>query len=150
MKDFKGYKKGVNLGGWLSQCKHTYEHYDSFITEADIEKIASWHTDHVRLPVDYNLLEDESALAITEKQYREDYGWTDEMFEMWYKVREMTDENPVVSLHMGLPTDVAAIVDDGIKQASFNGTDWAVTRESMSELTQQTVDELNAKIEEKF
>lgn len=94
--------------------------------------------------------QDESALAITEKQYREDYGWTDEMFEMWYKVREMTDENPVVSLHMGLPTDVAAIVDDGIKQASFNGTDWAVTRESMSELTQQTVDELNAKIEEKF
>ncbi|MGN0608613.1 MAG: ABC transporter substrate-binding protein [Oscillospiraceae bacterium] len=94
--------------------------------------------------------QDESALAITEKQYREDYGWTDEMFEMWYKVREMTDANPVVSLHMGLPTDVAAIVDDGIKQASFNGTDWAVTRESMSELTQQTVDELNAKIEEKF
>lgn len=94
--------------------------------------------------------QDESALAITEKQYREDYGWTDEMFEMWYKVREMTDANPVVSLHMGLPTDVAAIVDDGIKQASFNGTDWAVTRESMSELTQQTVDELNANIEEKF
>lgn len=93
---------------------------------------------------------DESAIAVTEKQYREDYGWTDEMFEMWYKVREMTDANPVVSLHMGLPTDVAAIVDDGIKQASFNGTDWAVTRESMSELTQQTVDELNAKIEEKF
>lgn len=64
MKDFKGYKKGVNLGGWLSQCKHTYEHYDSFITEADIEKIASWHTDHVRLPVDYNLLEDESGNVI--------------------------------------------------------------------------------------
>ena len=38
MKDFKGYKKGVNLGGWLSQCKHTYEHYDSFISESDIEK----------------------------------------------------------------------------------------------------------------
>lgn len=64
MKEFKGYKKGVNLGGWLSQCKHTYEHYDSFITEADIEKIASWQADHVRLPVDYNLLEDESGNVI--------------------------------------------------------------------------------------
>lgn len=93
---------------------------------------------------------DESALAITEKQYREDYGWTDEMFEMWYTVRAMTDENPVVSLHMGLPADVAAIVDDGLKQASFNGSDWAVTRENMIGLTQQTVDELNQQIEENF
>ncbi|MGN0608612.1 MAG: glycoside hydrolase family 5 protein [Oscillospiraceae bacterium] len=64
MKDFKGYKKGVNLGGWFSQCKHTYEHYDSFISEADIENIASWQADHVRLPVDYNLLEDESGNVI--------------------------------------------------------------------------------------
>lgn len=93
---------------------------------------------------------DESALAITEKQYREDYGWTDEMFEMWYKVRELTDANPVVSLHMGLPSEVAAIVDDSIKQASFNGTDWAVTRETISGLTQTTVDELNHQIEENF
>ena len=93
---------------------------------------------------------DENALAITEKQYREDYGWTDEMFDMWYKVRELTDANPVVSLHMGLPTEVAAIVDDSIKQASFNGTDWNTTRETISGLTQTTVDELNHQIEEKF
>ncbi len=93
---------------------------------------------------------DESALAITENQYREDYGWTDEMFEMWYKVRELTDANPVVSLHMGLPSEVAAIVDDSIKQASFSGKDWNVTREEISGLTQTTVDELNSVIEEKF
>lgn len=59
--EFKGYKKGVNLGGWLSQCVHTKEHYDNFITEEDIKTIASWNTDHVRLPIDYNLLEDESG-----------------------------------------------------------------------------------------
>ena len=93
---------------------------------------------------------DENALAITEKQYREDYGWTDEMFEMWYKVRELTDANPVVSLHMGLPTEVAAIVDDSIKQASFSGKDWNVTREEISALTQTTVDDLNHVIQEKF
>lgn len=59
--EFKGYKKGVNLGGWLSQCCHTKEHYDSFISEEDIKTIAAWNTDHVRLPVDYNLLEDDSG-----------------------------------------------------------------------------------------
>ncbi|MGN0642029.1 MAG: glycoside hydrolase family 5 protein [Huintestinicola sp.] len=61
MVNFTGYKKGVNLGGWLSQCCHTKEHYDSFITEEDIIKIASWMVDHVRLPIDYNLLEDENG-----------------------------------------------------------------------------------------
>lgn len=54
---FNGYKKGVNLGGWLSQCCHTKEHYDTFINETDIGKIAAWGADHVRLPVDYNLVE---------------------------------------------------------------------------------------------
>lgn len=93
---------------------------------------------------------DENALAITENQYREDYGWTDEMFEMWYKVRELTDANPVVSLHMGLPSEVAAIVDDSIKQASFSGKDWNVTREEINGLTQTTVDEMNHTIQEKF
>lgn len=93
---------------------------------------------------------DENALAIEEKQYRTDYGWTDEMVEMWYKVRELTDENPVINIHMGLTSDVAAAVDDGLKQASFNGTDWAVTRESISALAQISIDETNKKIEEEF
>lgn len=60
MREFAGYKKGVNLGGWLSQCVHTKEHYDSFINKEDIEKIASWKVDHVRLPIDYNLIENEA------------------------------------------------------------------------------------------
>ena len=68
------------------------------------------------------------------------------MVEMWYKVRELTDANPVVSLHMGIPKDYANIVDDGIKQASFNGKDWAVTREEISGAVQSSIDELNEKI----
>jgi aryl-phospho-beta-D-glucosidase BglC (GH1 family) len=49
---------GINLGGYLSQCEHTKNHYESFITEQDIITIASWGFDHVRVPVDYVLLED--------------------------------------------------------------------------------------------
>ena len=30
---FEGYKRGVNFGGWLSQCDHTKRRYDTFITE---------------------------------------------------------------------------------------------------------------------
>ncbi len=57
MRHFEGYEKGVNLGGWLSQCSHTKERYETFITEADFANLASWGLDHVRVPVDYDLLE---------------------------------------------------------------------------------------------
>jgi aryl-phospho-beta-D-glucosidase BglC (GH1 family) len=54
-------KKGINLGGFLSQCVHTYEHYDSFINSSDIEKISRWGFDHVRLPIDSEVLENEDG-----------------------------------------------------------------------------------------
>ncbi|MDE5742180.1 MAG: glycosyl hydrolase family 5, partial [Oscillospiraceae bacterium] len=66
MKTFNGYKRGVDLGGWLSQCCHEKAHYDTFIGRSDIEKIASWGLDHVRLPVDYNLVEDGGGNPIEE------------------------------------------------------------------------------------
>jgi len=63
MRIFEGFQKGVNLGGWLSQCsEYTKEHYDTFITEEDIKYIASLGFDHVRVPVDYNVLEDEEGV----------------------------------------------------------------------------------------
>lgn len=61
MKRFKGYQRGINLGGWFSQCPHTEEHYDSFLSENDIAVIADWGLDHIRLPIDYELLETESG-----------------------------------------------------------------------------------------
>lgn len=64
MREFTGYKKGVNLGGWLSQCgegNYTDERFRTFITEKDIERIASWGADHVRLPIDYNVIQNEDG-----------------------------------------------------------------------------------------
>ncbi|MDO4973254.1 MAG: cellulase family glycosylhydrolase [Eubacteriales bacterium] len=53
-----GYTRGVNLGGWLSQCPHTRERYETFIGEEDIHRIRDWGLDHIRVPVDYELVED--------------------------------------------------------------------------------------------
>ena len=61
MKKWEGYGHGVNLGGWLSQCDHTKDRYDGFIKEADIARLGSWGLDHLRLPVDYNLVEDDQG-----------------------------------------------------------------------------------------
>ena len=65
MKRFEGYMRGINLGGWLSQCAEYSEgHYSSFITENDIKTISEWGLDHIRLPVDYNVIEDEDGRVL--------------------------------------------------------------------------------------
>lgn len=61
MKNFKGFEHGINLGGWLSQCDHSRERYDSFIKEEDFAAISSWKLDHIRLPIDYELVEDKDC-----------------------------------------------------------------------------------------
>ena len=54
-------KKGVNLGGWISQFgEMDHRHFESFIQREDIFRIRDWGFDHVRLPVDYVVLEDAS------------------------------------------------------------------------------------------
>lgn len=63
------FAKGVNLGGWLSQYRsYDHEHFRTFITRRDIEQIAGWGFDHVRLPVDYPVLESDDSPGV----YRED------------------------------------------------------------------------------
>ncbi|MCQ2596945.1 MAG: glycoside hydrolase family 5 protein [Treponema sp.] len=61
MKTWNGYMKGVNLGGWLSQCNYEKKHLKEFITETDIKKIKSWGMDHVRLPFDFNIIQDKAG-----------------------------------------------------------------------------------------
>ena len=68
MRDF-GYWRGVDLGGWFSQCDYSKERMDTFITEKDFDVIAAWGLDHLRLPVDYNVFENG------------DGGWKEEGFE---------------------------------------------------------------------
>lgn len=62
----RGFRKGINLGGWMSQCDYSRERLDGFITEADIARIAQWGFDHVRLPFDHNIVQNEDGSFIEE------------------------------------------------------------------------------------
>ena len=68
MREFKGFRRGINFGGWLSQCGNAFrkEHHDTFITEEDAARVASWGIDHIRLPIDYYLVETREGEEITE------------------------------------------------------------------------------------
>ena len=60
---------GVNLGGWLSQYQeYDPQHFKTFITADDIHRIADWGMDHIRLPIDYPVLEDDARPGV----YKED------------------------------------------------------------------------------
>lgn len=73
MREFTGYKRGMGLGGWLTNYKRIaqlpmdkrmditigdLEHFDTYITEWDVQNLASFGIDHVRLAFDQIVLED--------------------------------------------------------------------------------------------
>ena len=69
-----GFTRGMGIGGWLTNYKRfsslpqkwrlettrgDLEHFDSYITERDVENIKSMGFDHVRLGFDQIVLEEE-------------------------------------------------------------------------------------------
>jgi len=79
MKYNQSLRKGINIGGWLSQCTHTKEHYDSFISEKDIQRISAWGLDHVRVPIDCEVIETDDGII-----REEGFGYIDSCIE-WCK-----------------------------------------------------------------
>ena len=67
-----GFYKGINLGGWFSQCDYSEDRLNNFISEEDFAKIASWGFDHVRLPVDYNVIQNQDGSMMEEGLHRID------------------------------------------------------------------------------
>lgn len=74
---YENFRNGINIGGWLSQydCltlppqnkEEMKTHLSTFITEQDIARIASLKLDHIRMPVDYRVLEAEEDSLTDEK-----------------------------------------------------------------------------------
>ena len=72
MKMFEGFERGMGIGGWLTNYKRfevmepqmrtilttgDWEHFDTYITQKDVEYIASLGMDHIRLGFDQIVLE---------------------------------------------------------------------------------------------
>ncbi|MBR4627074.1 MAG: glycoside hydrolase family 5 protein [Ruminococcus sp.] len=66
MQAISNFHKGLNFGGWLSQCDYSEERLNGFITEEDFRTAASWGIDHVRIPFDYNIIENSDGTYIEE------------------------------------------------------------------------------------
>ena len=105
MKDF-GFYRGVDLGGWFSQCDYSDDRMDHFITERDFNVIAGWGLDHVRLPVDYNVME------------TDDGGWKADGFRRIEKALKWAEKNGL-KVVLDLHKTAGFSFDAGEKQEGF-------------------------------
>lgn len=82
--------RGINFGGYLSQCEHSLEHYATFITKEDVKKVADLGFDHIRLPIDYEVLETQDG-----NEYMEGIAYVNQ-FLLWCEEYNM---DVVLDLH---------------------------------------------------
>ena len=108
MNEFTGFEHGMGIGGWLTNYKRfnvlpndkrycltigDFEHFESYITEKDIEYIASLGMDHIRLGFDQLVIEEEKGV------YREGIFTLIDSFIGWC---EKYGLNVVLNLHKAI------------------------------------------------
>lgn len=84
---------------------------------------------------------------IERNQIFEDYGWTEEMYEMLLKTRELTDEHPVFEYFKAVNDDVYDCVLNPSKESYNAGTPWSQTSEEIRYELQTLLDTANEKLE---
>lgn len=108
MKKFTGFEHGMGIGGWLTNYKRfnvlperwrhkltigDFEHFATYITEKDVEYIASLGMDHIRLGFDQDVLESDPYV------YREETFIHIDNFIGWCKKHGL---NIVLNMHKAI------------------------------------------------
>jgi endoglucanase len=96
-------KRGINFGGWLSQCDHSKDRYDRFLGKEDVARVAEWGLDHIRLPFDHNVIEDEQG-----NDKPEGYAYLDRMA-AWCKEYKL---DLILDLHKAAGYDFSIVGSD--------------------------------------
>ena len=91
--------------------------------------------------------DNETALEIEHSQIFEDYQWTETMYNMLLKTREMTEEAPVIEFYTAVNGTVNDLVNNPIKETYNAGVAWSETKESIKMALQSELDSVNTKIE---
>ena len=88
----------------------------------------------------------EEAEQITKDQYFNEYGWTDDMWEMRNIIFEMLREHPVFDFQNGISETLKDAIDNPSKDAYHNGTSWTQTKETIFNSVQNEVDIANGAV----
>lgn len=87
---------------------------------------------------------DEKTKEVGDQQFRDDFGWTDEMLEMKDELLRLASENPMVDLSTGVSDDCGEVLDNGMRVAA-RGTPWNETYESINSVIDKFIEEINSK-----
>lgn len=88
----------------------------------------------------------EAALEIGKRQAFEEYGWTQEQWDMFQLVIDMTAEHPVIEMYNAVSSNVADLINNPMKEGYNSGASWTQTRESIRAAVQAELDEANGKL----
>ena len=128
MNKFTGFEHGMGIGGWLTNYKRfnvlpvdrrlvitigDMEHFETYITEADVAYIASLGMDHIRLGFDQIVVEE------TPYVYREKILDIIENFILWcqkYGLNVVLNLHKAVGNYCDIPEDVELLDDEGLQQ----------------------------------
>lgn len=125
MKEFKGFQKGMGIGGWLTNYKRFHvlsadkmnvltigdkEHFNTYITEKDVHNIAKMGFDHIRLGFDQVVLQDENG------NYREENFILIDNFIKWCEKYSL---NVVLNLHKAIGSYCDVQTDKDLLEDKF-------------------------------
>lgn len=86
---------------------------------------------------------DDTINKISNNQFKNDYGWSDELIAMKNEVEKATRENPVFDFYRGVSNDVELLIDSaeyGIR-ASMYGKPWSETLDTGYDTVNQLIDD---------
>lgn len=86
----------------------------------------------------------EDTRKLGDEQFRNDYGWTDEMVDMQNEMQRLADENPVIDFSLAVNDDCSTILDNELR-ASSHGTPWNETYDKISAQVEALIDDANGK-----
>ncbi len=128
MKQFIGFERGMGIGGWLTNYKRfnvlperkrmalttgDFEHFRSYITEADVKYIASLGMDHIRLGFDQIVVEEAPFV------YREEIFEIIENFLKWcekYKLHVVLNLHKAIGNYCDIPEAVSLLDDERLQE----------------------------------
>lgn len=127
MKRIKGLERGMGIGGWLTNYKRfnvlpadrrmkitvgDMEHFESYITEADIAYIASLGMDHIRLGFDQIVIEESPYVYRGEivSILRDFVGWCRK-----YELRPILNMHKAIGNYCDIPDECGLMRDEGLQ-----------------------------------
>lgn len=88
----------------------------------------------------------EIAKEIGKRQAFDEYGWTQEQWDMLEKVNDMTAEHPSIELYNAVTQTIADYINNPMKEGYNSGASWIQTRDSIRGAVQMELDSANAKL----